>query len=231
MTTATDALKRAAAERALAQVQDGMRLGLGSGSTSQRFITLLGERLRQGALTRVVGVATSRASEAQARRLGIPTAPLDETPLDLAVDGMDELDPTLDAIKGLGGALAREKMVAACAARLILIADESKRVAHLGEKAPIPVEVTPFGWRATTVKLERLGLRPVLRERGGKPVVTDNHNHILDCWASPPFDAAALGCAIKQLPGVLEHGLFVGMAALAYVATPAGVKELRRGAA
>lgn len=220
--------KRQAAACALEHVRSGMRLGLGTGSTARYFIEGLAERLARGELTDIVGVATSEASEALARRLRLPTGDLDERPLDLAVDGVDELDPRLDAIKGLGGALAREKLVERRAERLIFIADESKRVARLGETATLPVEVLPFGWRATRAELEQLGLEPRLRHQENVPFLTDNHNYILDCRLPQDFAPQALATAIALLPGVLEHGFFLGMAERAYLAGTAGVSELRR---
>jgi ribose 5-phosphate isomerase A len=223
-----DDLKRAAALAALGHVQSGMRLGLGTGSTSAQFIRALGERLAAGDLSGVVGTATSEASTALAAQVGIPLGDLDARPLDLAVDGADELDPDLNAVKGRGGALTREKLVAASAKRFILIADVGKRVERLGEKAPIPVEVVPFGWQATAARLSALGLTPALREGPGGPFVTDNHNYILDCRSEGPFDPAQLARAIKGTLGVLEHGLFLGMADVAYLAGPEGVLELAR---
>ncbi len=205
-----------------------MRLGLGTGSTSRYFLEGLGERLRSGGLSGIVGVPTSEASADLAGRLGIPVDDLDERGLDLAVDGADEIDAELNAVKGLGGALTREKMVASTARRFILIAEASKRVQHLGERSPIPVEVVPFGWKATRGKLERLELRPVLREAAGEPFITDNGNFILDCWTTTPFDTAELACNLSNTPGVLEHGLFLGMADIAYLASAAGVLELSR---
>src|SRR5690606_3972823 len=158
-----EALKRRAAERALDWVEDGMVLGLGTGSTVRHFLELLGERLRDGALKDVTGVPTSWDTAERATALGIPLVTLEERPrLDLAVDGADEVDPGLDLIKGLGGALLWEKIVAAAAGQLVIIVDDSKLVQRLGEKAPLPVEVVPFGWTTHLSALERLGARAVL---------------------------------------------------------------------
>ena len=224
----SEALKRAAAARALEFVASGMRLGLGSGSTSRHFLELLGERLRSGELAGVVGVPTSEETARLARGLGIPLEDLDERPLELAVDGADEIDPELNAVKGLGGALTREKLVAASARRFVLIADEGKRVSRLGERSPIPVEVVAFGWRATGARLAALGLSPVLRGGAGAPFVSDNGGYLFDCRAPEPFDPAELARALKGTLGVLEHGLFLGLAVRAYLAAPVGVAVLER---
>ncbi|MEM7735602.1 MAG: ribose-5-phosphate isomerase RpiA [Deinococcota bacterium] len=220
----TDDLKRAAAEKAARHVQPGMRLGLGSGSTAKHAIDAIGERFQKGELAGIQAVATSNASDAQARALGIPMMPF-EGGLDLAIDGMDELTPQLDAIKGLGGALTREKIVEARVDLLILIADDSKKVTKLGEKAPLPIEVIPLAQTVVTRELEHLGATITLREVDGEPFITDNQNIILDCrWQSwQPHELAPI---ITAIPGVVEHGLFLGMAKLAYLASEGGVLEL-----
>lgn len=220
--------KKEAAERALDLVRSGMRLGMGTGTTARYFTEGLGQRLADGRLADIVAVPTSESTEAKARGLGIPIVSLQADGLDLAVDGMDEVTPTLDAIKGLGGALTREKIVASAAQRFVLIGDERKRVARLGERAPVPVEVLRFGWQRTARRLEELGARPALRGGEGEPYVTDNDNLILDCWFDAPFDATRVARAIEATPGAVEHGLFLGIAVRAFVAGADGVTELRR---
>ncbi|HEX2724559.1 MAG TPA: ribose-5-phosphate isomerase RpiA [Beijerinckiaceae bacterium] len=226
-----DDLKRAAAGRAAALVGDGMRLGLGTGSTAAHFVALLGERVRQG--LEVIGVPTSEATRRQAEREGIPLTTLDETPeLDLTVDGADELDDELHLIKGGGGALLREKIVAAASRRMIVIADGSKWVMRLG-RFPLPIEVVPFGLRAT----ER-GVQAAVRKAGcegelhlrrgadGEPFLTDGGHYILDAHLGQIDDPRALAAALAAVPGVVEHGLFLGLATGAILATEAGLVEL-----
>ena len=221
-------MKRAAAERAVALVSDGMRLGLGTGSTAVHFVALRGERVRAG--LSVVGVPTSEATRAQAECEGVPLTTLDETPeLDLTVDGADELDESLRLIKGGGGALLREKIVAAASRRMIVIADGSKRVATLG-RFPLPIEVVPFGLGTTRRAVERVlrqsgiagGVR--LREAAhGTPFVTDGGHLILDGQCGRIEQPEALGQALNAVPGVVEHGLFLGLATGAVLATEQGV--------
>ncbi len=224
-----EAQKERAALEAVKHIESGMLIGLGTGSTAKYAIQAVGERLRDGTLSDIRAVVTSEASRAMAEALNIPLVELTGRTLDVAIDGMDEIDPDLNAIKGLGGALTREKIVEACAKLLVLIGDETKRVKHLGERALIPVEVVPFGWRATRGKLEALDCRPTLRVRNGETFVTDNGNYILDCAVTPPVDVYALSSEISALPGVVEHGLFLDMAGLAYVATSQDVVTLTRG--
>lgn len=221
-------LKKAAAEKALALVESRMVLGLGTGSTARWLVAGLGEKLAAGELQSVSAVPTSEATRAQAEGLGIPLVELPRGGVDLAVDGMDELAPGLDAIKGLGGALTREKVVAAAAARFVLIGDDSKLVSALGEKAPVPVEVVAFGHERTASLLTQLGADPVLRLQAGEPVVTDNSNLVYDCTFAAGFDPAAVAAELKKVTGVVEHGLFLKMAELAYVATTDSVLELTR---
>lgn len=226
-------LKRAAAARAIERVESGMRLGLGTGSTVEHFLELLGERLADGSLKGVRAVPTSVATTNRAHALGIPLGPLHEmAPLDLAVDGADEIDPGLDLVKGLGGALLREKMVAAASRRFIVIADEGKLVEGLGRKAPLPVEVASFEWQVHVPFLEEMGARPALRSRNdGTPVPTDNGNYILDCrWDGGIPAPADLERTLRARPGILETGLFIGMADEAFVAGSSGVRALVRGA-
>ena len=230
MTDDLEALKRQAAEQALGYVESGMALGLGTGSTAQYLLYGLADRLGDGRLRDIVGVPTSERTSALARELGIPLATLAEHPqLDLAIDGADEIDPQLDLIKGLGGALLREKIVAASAARLIIVGDTTKRVAQLGTRAPLPIEVIGFALPLAQRRLAALGCAPTLRRAtDGSPFVTDEGNHILDCRFDGIADARALDAAIHAIPGVVEHGMFIGMAALAIVAGAGGATTLTR---
>jgi ribose 5-phosphate isomerase A len=221
-----DARKAAAAQAALQEVRSGMLLGLGTGSTAHAFLLALAAALRDGALTDVRGVPTSRATERTARELGIPLADLPAGGVDLAVDGMDEVDPRLDAVKGLGGALLREKVVAESATRFVLIGDDGKTVARLGERSPLPVEVLAFGIERTAARIEALGLVPRLRGGATEPQLTDNGNPVLDAAVPDASDVHELARALDAIPGVLGHGLFLGMADAAYLASADGV-ELR----
>ena len=229
--TGTDAMKRAAAARALEFVESGMVVGLGTGSTVRPLLTLLAERLAAGALEGVVAVPTSEDTARRCRELGIPLVTLAEHPeLSLAIDGADEVSPRLDLIKGLGGALLREKIVAAAARRFVVVADESKLVRRLGTRAPVPVEVIPFGWTALVPFFEKLGAEPVLRcGADGAPIVTDNGNYLVDCrFARGISDPAALARALAKRTGVVEDGLFLRMARVAVVAGAGGVRLLKR---
>jgi ribose 5-phosphate isomerase A len=225
-----EAYKRQAAERAIVLVRPGMRLGLGTGSTARHFVDLVGAQVRKG--LRIVGVPTSEATARQARELGIPLTTLDETPeLDLTVDGADEIDGALRLIKGGGGALLREKIVAASSRRMVVIADASKRVAQLGS-FPLPIELVPFGAAATIRRVEQaaaaLGLAGplTLRRRGGALFVSDGGHYILDCAFGAIADPEALAQALAFIPGVVDYGLFIGMASAAIFAGPAGVESL-----
>jgi ribose 5-phosphate isomerase A len=226
-----DDWKRQAAEQALSYVEDGMKLGLGTGSTAARFVELIGAKVKQG--LKVVCVPTSEATRAQAAGLGIPLATLDEHPaLDLTVDGADEIDEELRLIKGGGGALLREKIVAVASERVVIIADNSKRVEILG-RFPLPLEVVPFGLAATRRLIIGLagdcGCEGEVKLRsgaGGTPYVTDNGNHILDCSFGAIDDPEALDDALKLIPGVVESGLFLGIADVGIVAGPKGVEVL-----
>jgi ribose 5-phosphate isomerase A len=225
--------KRAAAARALDYVQDGMKLGLGTGTTAEAFLEVLAVRVKAG-LT-IIGTPTSERTAAKAHALGIPLAELDSLGrLDLAVDGADEADHNLDLIKGGGGAHLREKIVAASAKRFVVIADEGKLKARLGA-FPLPVEVARFGHGTTAARIAAAaellgyrGLRPSLRMKDGHPFVTDNGNYIYDCPFGVITDAAALASVLSQAPGVADHGLFVGMASALVIAGPKGVKVLER---
>jgi ribose 5-phosphate isomerase A len=229
----TDLWKYQAAERALRYLEDGMTVGLGSGSTSAKFVDLVGERVKAG--LRITGVPTSEATRAQAERLGISLTTLDAVPfLDLTVDGADELDDELRLIKGGGGALLREKIVAMSSERMIVIADASKRVAPLG-KFPLPVEVVRFGLVATrnmvAAHAAEAGCEGAIELRLGKdgtPVVTDGGNFLLDCAFGRIDKPEMLDDALKRVPGVVENGLFLGIADVAIVAGPGGVVLLER---
>ena len=226
----SEALKIAAGRAALDEIASGMVLGLGTGSTANAFLRALSDRLSDGTLTHVRGVATSLATERLARDLGIETIELPATGVDVAVDGMDQVDPALDAIKGLGGALLREKIVAASATRFVLIGDVGKRVDALGGRVPLPVEVVRFGHLRTAARLRDLGVVPALRGGIDAPFVTDNGHYVYDCALPDGIDPAALDGALHAVPGVVEHGLFLGMAHGVYVAGPHGVERMERTA-
>ncbi|HWK39173.1 MAG TPA: ribose-5-phosphate isomerase RpiA [Hyphomicrobium sp.] len=223
-----DAFKVAAAEQALRYVEDGMRVGLGTGSTAAKFVDALGRKVAGG--LKVVCVATSQATQAQAEALGIPMSTLDEQQfLDLTVDGADEIDGALRLIKGGGGALLREKIVATASASMIVIADASKHVATLGA-FPLPLEVVPFGLVATRNMIAALaadaGCEGDIRVRtllDGKPFITDNGNFILDCHFGRIDAPEDLDEALKLVPGVVENGLFIGIVDLAIIAGGDGV--------
>jgi ribose 5-phosphate isomerase A len=227
----TDLWKRQAAEKAVELVEPGMRLGLGTGSTARHFVDLLGEKVRDG--LKVVCVPTSEATLMQARSLGIALTTLDDTPeLDLTVDGADELDGELRLIKGGGGALLREKIVAAASERMVVIADATKRVTTIGA-FPLPIEVVRFGLTATRNMVERLtreaGCQGELRLRlgsDGQPFVTDGGNYIFDCAFGRIENAEALDEALKLVPGVVENGLFLGFADAAFIAGAGGLETI-----
>ncbi len=226
-------LKVEAARAALAYVDEGMRLGIGSGSTAEAFVRVLAEKVASG--LRVVGVPTSERTAALCLELGVPLSTLEETPeLDLTIDGADEIDPELTLIKGGGGALLREKIVAAASRRMIVIADSSKLVDQLG-RFPLPVEVNRFGLRATEMAVvaaaAELGLSgPVaLRMTGGAPFITDGGHFILDASFGRIRDTRALSNALHAIPGVVEHGLFIGLASAAIIAGSDGVRTVHAG--
>jgi len=217
-----------AARRAAALVRSGMTIGMGTGRAASLTLRLLAQRVQQEGL-RVRGVSTSERTAALARELGLEMTTLEEAPrLDLDLDGADEVDPRLNLVKGLGGALLREKIVAQASDQLVIVVDESKLVPRLGAHAPLPVEVAPFGWQSTARALRGLGLQPALRLAQGAPFRTDSGNYILDCWPTGDAlaDVIALSGAIKGLTGVVEHGLFVGMATQVIVATAAGTARV-----
>jgi ribose 5-phosphate isomerase A len=216
-----DQLKRAAAERAVELVQSGMRLGLGTGSTAKHVLDVLAERMRDGTLRDIIGVPTSTATADYARTLSIPLTTLDEQPrLDLAIDGADEVDPSLQLIKGLGGALLWEKIVENAADRLVIVVDESKLVARLGARTPLPVEVVPFGWRTHIEFFRDLGAEPTLRTvQDGGPLLTDGGHYIVDCkFRNGIADAIELEAELAARVGIVECGLFVNMASDVIVA-------------
>jgi ribose 5-phosphate isomerase A len=205
-------------------VQPGMTVGLGTGSTADAVIRELGRRVSEG-LT-FTGVPTSCRTETMARDLGIPLTTLDDIDrLDLGIDGADEIDPNLDAIKGRGGALLYEKLVAIACERFVLVATTEKNVELLGERTALPVEIVRFGWRQTAQRLQEIGLPPELRVSPAgteKPFVSDNGSYILDCDTGPMDDPMAVAAAVKAVPGVIEHGLFVGIADASVQVDPDG---------
>ena len=225
-----DELKRAAAAEAMSFVKSGMRLGLGTGSTAKHFVDFIGVAVAGG--LDVICVPTSEATRAQAAALGIPLTTLDETPeLDLTVDGADEFDPQLRLIKGGGGALLREKIVAAASASMVVITDASKAVARLG-KFPLPVEVNVFGLGATRALVARQAAACgcagaiTLRQRGGTAFVTDGGHYILDCAFGVIPDPDKLAAALNAIPGVVEHGLFIGLAKAIILADATGIRRI-----
>ncbi len=228
-----DGLKRQAAAQALEHVQDGMKLGLGTGSTAKHFVDLLGQRVAGG--LRVVGVPTSEATRAQAEACKIPLTTLDEVDrLDLTIDGADELDGVLNLIKGGGGALLREKIVAAASDRMIVIADDTKWVDVLG-RFPLPVEVIPFGLAATQAAIASAfaesgvsGQMVIRKGKDGHVFVTDGGHWIVDAHLGRIADAPRLAGLLALIPGVVEHGLFIGLASMAILAGPEGIRVVER---
>ncbi|MBP0615899.1 ribose-5-phosphate isomerase RpiA [Jiella mangrovi] len=225
-----DELKRAAGEAALSHVEDGMNLGIGTGTTTEAFIRLLADKVRDG--LQVTGVATSERTERLCRELSIPMATLEELPkLDLTIDGADEIDQSLRLVKGGGGALLREKIVAVASRKMLVIADEAKLVETLGA-FPLPIEINGFGMIATYLAIQEavgeLGLscELILRRRGPEPFITDSGHLILDASFGRIPDPHALSNALLKVPGVVEHGLFLGLADEALVATASGVRHL-----
>ena len=223
-------LKIEAAREALGHVGDGMRLGIGTGSTAEEFVRLLAEKVADG--LNVVGVPTSERTAVLCRELGVPLSTLEETPeLDLTIDGADEIDPELTLVKGGGGALLREKIVAAASQRMIVIADKSKLVETLG-RFPLPIEVNRFGLRATELAIaaaaKKLGLSGEIKLRmtGGQAFVTDGQHFILDASFGRIPDTRALSNALHAIPGVVEHGLFIGLASSAIVAGSGGIETI-----
>jgi ribose 5-phosphate isomerase A len=223
-----DRLKRLAAAAAIAEVEDGMVLGLGSGSTAAFAVEALAARVAQG--MDVAAIPTSEQTAAQARRLGIRLSSFAEhRRIDMTIDGADEVEiATLNLIKGRGGALLREKIVASASDRMVVIVDEGKLVDRLGQHAPVPVEIVAFGWQVTLDRLADLGARPTLRVAGDEPYRTDSGNHIADCAFGEIDDPADLERRLAAITGVVESGLFIGLAARVLVGTQAGIRVLER---
>ena len=224
-----DELKKQAAERAIEFVRDGQIIGLGTGSTTRFAIEGLGHRVKQG--LKIKGVPTSIGSERMARNLQIPLADLNDiSRIDIDIDGADEIDGDFNMIKGGGGALTREKLVALATERVIIVVDESKLVKRLGHTWPVPVEVLPFAWSMSARLLTEMGSTPRLREKDGTVFVTDNGNYILDCAFGPITDAPLLEKSIKQLSGVVEVGLFIGLCHTLVIANEGEVRVEERPA-
>ncbi|HTS06124.1 MAG TPA: ribose-5-phosphate isomerase RpiA [Candidatus Eisenbacteria bacterium] len=222
-----DQEKEAAARASLKYIQDGQVVGLGTGSTAAYFIKLLGEKVKNG--LRIRGIPTSDRSRELALSLGIPLTTLDECQeIAVTVDGADEVDPQLRLIKGGGGALLREKIIASATRQLVIVADATKQVAKLG-KFPLPVEVIRFAQALVAKRIERLGAQVMLRSNpGGTPYVTDENNHILDCHFGEIGDPDGLAQTLSEMPGVVEHGLFIGMAGVVLFARGSEIVELKR---
>ena len=222
-----EGLKQQAAYKAVDLVEDGMVVGLGTGSTAKHAVDRVAWRMRQEGI-RIIGVPTSSRTRQQALSLGIPLATLEQEPaLDLAIDGADEIEVgTLHLIKGAGGALLQEKLVEVSAKSLVIIADETKKVEKLGTRFAVPVEVVRFGWKSTLERLRALGCAPVLRGGQEAPYVTDEQHYLIDCQFGLIDDAAHLADQIKAITGVVEHGLFIGMAQRAILATASGIETL-----
>ncbi|MGC9348672.1 MAG: ribose-5-phosphate isomerase RpiA [Anaerolineae bacterium] len=229
MTTDQEALKRAAGEYAVRFVASGMVVGLGHGSTAIHALRKIAELLRTGALTNVVGVPTSRAVEQDARALDIPLTTMDVHPeLDLTIDGADEVDPDGNVIKGGGGALLREKIVAQATHREIIVVDETKLSPRLGTQWAVPVEVVPFGWRSQEAYLSHLGARVTLRRNeDGSQFKTDQGNLILDCDFGPIEDLEMVSRALSARAGIVEHGLFLGLVSDVVIARAHGIEHRR----
>lgn len=226
----SEELKRAAAYKALEFISSGMVVGLGSGSTARYAVLGLGERLREGSLHDIVAVPTSEETARLARQEGIPLTTLEEHPrIAITIDGADEVDPSLNVIKGGGGCLLREKIVAYATEHEIIVVDASKMSVRLGLKSSVPVEVIRFGWRSTEAALARTGARTALRCVGGIPYVTDEGHYIVDCSYEGGIEAPAeLAVALNMIPGVVENGLFLGLAKTVIVASPGRVDVLER---
>lgn len=223
----TDALKQEAGEAAVEAVSSGMVVGLGTGSTAIWAVRAIGRKLRDGGLTDVVGIPTSSETDHKAMTLGIPLTTLEQHPvIDLTIDGADEIAPGLMLIKGGGGALLREKIVAQASKRLLIVADSSKQSPQLGTHWPLPVEVVAFGWATQRAYLESLGATVTLREANGQPYRTDHGNYILDCNFGRISDPIKLATLLKARTGIVEHGLFIDLAHAAIIATESGIERL-----
>ena len=226
--TDRDAMKRRAALRAVAEVESGMVVGLGTGTTAAVALDCLAERVAQG--LKILGIPTSEATAAQARKLGVPLTDFAaHQRIDLTIDGADQVERgTLNLVKGLGGALLREKIVASASARMIVIADETKLVDRLGAHTAVPVEINPFGYPVTLARLTEIGAAPRLRLADGAPFRTDGGNYIADCAIATIADAGALETRLAAIVGVVESGLFVGIADTAIIGLAEGVEVIRR---
>ena len=217
-----DALKRQAALKALEYVRDGMVVGLGTGSTAKHVVAGLAEQVRAGLSIR--GVSTSRETAALAHEAGIPLIETDDAwVIDVAIDGADQVDPQFNLVKGGGGALLKEKIVAASARKFVVVVDHTKLFPHLGDSFPLPIEVIPFGWGSTARQIEAIAGKPVLRERNGRVFCTEAGHHILDVHVGAIRHPADLEIRLNQIPGVVETGLFVGRTNVLIVGTPDGV--------
>lgn len=224
-----EALKKIAGEAAAQQVQSGQKLGLGTGSTIRYFLEALQMRLQVGEIENISGVPTSIQTENLAKKLGISLITLSDHPqLDFTVDGADEVDPQFNLTKGLGGALLREKIVAAASKNFTVIVDESKLVDQLGTKCPLPIEVLPFGWEATSRAIQDVQGKPTLRLSNEKPFQTDQGNYILDTVFNGIEHPATLALQLDTIPGVLGHGLFLNLATSVIVGTDSGPRVLSR---
>ena len=223
-----DRPKRMAAVRAIEEVEDGMVVGLGSGSTAAFAVEALAARIAKG--LRVVGIPTSETTAALARRLGVPlTSFVEHRRIDVSIDGADQVErETLNLVKGLGGALLREKIVAAASDRMIVVVDETKLVDRLGANTPLPVEIVSFGWQTVLDRLVTIGYAPRLRLVGDKPVTTDGGNYIVDCAIAEMPDPAVLEARLSAIIGVVESGLFIGLAAKIVVGGPTSVEVIER---
>jgi ribose 5-phosphate isomerase A len=224
-----EVFKRIAAERAVTEfVRDGQVVGLGTGSTAAFALEKLGQLVAGG--LKIRGVPTSLQTELKATELGIPLIELNEVErIDITIDGADEVDPGFNMIKGGGGALTREKLIAIASEREVIVIDSSKLVSRLGQSRPVPVEVLPFGWRLAARSLGQLGCSATLRRKNGEPFLTDNGNYILDCDFGPISDPAELERRIKLLPAVLECGIFIGLAHTLVIGSESGVALLDKG--
>lgn len=220
--------KRLAAIQAVEQIRSGMIIGLGTGTTAIFATRRIAELLHSGALKGILGIPTSSQTEAEAIRLQIPLTTLAEhREIDLTIDGADEIAPNLDVIKGGGGALLREKIVAQASRQMLVVGDESKLSEKLGTHFKLPVEVVPFGWQSQARYLESLGGKVILRlGKDGAPYKTDQGNHILDCDFGPMDDPVTLGARIRARAGIVEHGLFLGLVSQVIVAGPGGIRTI-----
>lgn len=227
-TASQEEQKRSAARRAVAEVEDGMILGLGSGSTAAFALEALAARVAAG--LRVAGIPTSERTAALARRLGVPlTSFAEHRHIDLTIDGADQVERgTLNLIKGLGGALLREKIVAGASDRMIVVVDETKLVDRLGGRTPLPVEIVAFGWQTVLDRLAAMGCAPLLRAEADQPVVTDGGNYIADCAVAEIADPAALEARLATTLGIVESGLFVGLASRIFIGREGGVEVIAK---